>query len=74
MLPSERTERTVHNLVTGLADLDVKHPDATLVRNSVGNLVFQTPDGRVGFIDVLHGTWSYFDLDSTEETVSTATD
>ncbi len=66
-------ERTVHRLVTGLADLDARHPDATLVRNSVGNLVFQKPDGsQWGFIDVLHGTWTYFDVADERKSASTA--
>ena len=65
-------ERTVHRLVTGLADLDTKHPDATLVRNSVGNPVFQKPDGsQWGFIDVLHGTWTYFDPPDKDHSATT---
>jgi len=47
--------------MVGLTDLDTKHPDAKIVRNSIGNLVFLKPDGSEwGFIDVQHGSWTYF--------------
>jgi hypothetical protein len=51
----------------GLADCSQQHPDAHIVRNIVGNIVFLHPDGTDwGYVDVMTGEWAYFDFDEAE--------
>ncbi len=58
----DRPSGIVSEVAAGLTRLADEHPDAVVVRNQVGNLVFLRPEdgSEWGWINVLTGEWEYF--------------